>query len=140
MTNFIPIREPVQATPYAAQKIFVDEVVANNGLLQAQFDLAVVLTDASQLITPTASDGIPAVGPYLSVWLFANQIGTLDILGSIDPSGSFKSLISAPLAVAASTLLTVVSLAIPARLVSVEYRNTSGGNATVSFGSFIRSN
>jgi hypothetical protein len=137
-------REVVRSQPYGTQKTYIQQVVANNGILLITFDIAQVITDRNQLFPPVtvSSSGIPSVGPYLDVMVVSTGIGTLDAAAFVDSGAPFaSSLLAAPIAVPVIPLIaTITGLRIPARYCSVQFQNTSGGDVTVDFGAFMRSN
>jgi hypothetical protein len=142
VTTSLQTRTLVRAQPYGTQVTFVQHVTANNAVLEASFDLALVITDRNQLFPPTtlSDTGIPSVGPYLDVMVSSDQIGTLDVLVQVDTGAFAKSLLAAIIPVAAGTPVFITMLRIPARYVYVDYKNTSGVSATTDFGSYLRSN
>jgi len=134
-------RQLVRAQPYGAQKVFVQSVVANTAILEAGFDLAIVLTDRNQFAIPADPSQRPAaVGPYLDATVRADQAGNLDVFIVIDNGGPAFSMLGGALAVVANVPTIISMLRIPARYVVVQYQNTGGVNATADFGCYIRSN
>jgi hypothetical protein len=140
MTSTLQSRQLVRSQPYGTQKVYIQQIVANNGVLEASFDISVVIADRNQLAAQASVTGVASVGPYLDVMVLSDVIGTVDILFQVDNGGLARSVLAAPLPVAAGTVLTVSGLRVTARYVYVDYTNTSGGNATTDFGCFMRSN
>jgi len=129
----------VRATPYGAQITFVNEVVADGASIEGFFDIAIDITDPNAL-APGVVVSRPAVGPYLDACVFSDQIGELDVRVGIDAGILTRSILAAPIPVPANTMVPITMLRIPGRFGGARFTNTSGVEAEVDFGIFIRSN
>jgi hypothetical protein len=133
-------RELVRPLPSSAQSETVNAALANAGTIQVAYDVALVVTDRNQL-GGGAAPGAPtprfAIGPLLDVVVFSSAVGTLLIEYGV-AGGSYHPLSNS--AVPASTLVNISGLRITARFVRITFTNTSGGNAAVEFGAYVRSN
>lgn len=133
-------RELVRPLPSSAQSETVNAALGNGATIQVAFDVALVVTDRNQLGVG-AAPGTPtpriAIGPLCDVVVFSSGVGTLIIEYGV-AGGSYRQLSST--GVPASTLVNISGLRVTARFVRVTFTNTSGGNAAVEFGAYIRSN
>lgn len=139
MASTIQARQVVRAQPYGTQITFVAAVVPDTDTLSATFDIQVIIADRNQAALGVIN-ALQSVGPYLDVMVFSTGIGTIDVTISVDTGGGFRSMLVAPIAVAVSVMTTINQLRIPARYGNVTFTNTSGGDATVDFGAYVRSN
>ena len=138
MTTPFLAREAVTATPYLQVYTKHGVTVANAGSLGQVFDMGVLLSDQNETGFAQAS-GLPSAGPFLDGFVFSSAVGTVDI--QVSTGGTFRTILTAPIAVAVSTGLVYCSgLRVPSWLFQVIFTNTSGGDATVDFVATVRSN
>lgn len=134
-------RQLVRVMPFGTDKTFVNGAAGAGSTFVAEFDVALVITDANQLLTgafPGGAQPQSAVGPLLDAVAFTTGAGGGSILTeyAVDRGAAYRAF--SPIAVASATLINISGLRITARFVRVTFTNVTAG-ATVEFGVYVRS-
>lgn len=134
-------RELVREIPFAAQKTFKNAALANGATMVAAFDIALAVTDPNQFLTPatlpSADPTQHAIGPFLDWVVFSDVAVSVLTEYAVDYTCSYHEL--STILVPGGTLTNMSALRITARFCRVTLTNSSGGNADVEFGCYVRS-
>lgn len=134
-------RQLTRVMPFATQKTFVNGAAGAGATFVAEFDVALAVTDANQLLTGTFPSGArpqSAIGPLLDAVCFDAGAGGATILieYAVDQGASYRSFNTS--VVPQNTLTNIAGLRITARFVRVTFTNVTAGSL-IEAGVWIRS-
>jgi hypothetical protein len=136
-------RQLVRVMPFAAQKTFVNAAAGANQTFVAEFDVALLVTDANQMLAGALPSGGAiqfAIGPLLDAICFDAGAGGATILieYAVDRGAGYRQFSST--AVPANTLTNIAGLRVTARFVRVTFTNITGAPPSlIECGAWIRS-
>jgi hypothetical protein len=127
--------------PFAAQKTFVVAAAGAGSTSVAEFDVAQVVTDASQLLAgalPSVGAIQFAIGPLLDAVCFDTGLGGATILieYAVDRGAAYRTFNTT--VVPQNTLTNIAGLRVTARFVRVTFTNVTAA-ATIEAGVWLRS-
>jgi hypothetical protein len=134
-------RQLVRVMPFATQKTFVNTNALGGTTFIAEFDVALVVTDANQLLAgafPSGARPQSAIGPFLDAVCFDTGLGGATILieYAVDQGALYRQLNTS--VVPQNTLTNISGLRVTARFVRVTFTNVTFGS-TIECGVWLRS-